>query len=104
METINKEGDRRNFSRQKKTILAIIALMERFSWAGKNSEIEFLKVIDNRIIPVEVKSGHRTKAKSLLVYKNKYAPPLQIKITANNLHRENPQMHNYPLYLAGKIK
>jgi len=77
---------------------------ELFSWAGKNSEIEFLKVVDNKVVPVEVKSGHRTKAKSLLVYKNKYAPPLQIKITANNLHRENPQVHNYPLYLAGKIK
>jgi predicted AAA+ superfamily ATPase len=42
---------------------------ELFSWTGKNSEIEFLKVIDNEVIPVEVKSGQRTKAKSLLVYK-----------------------------------
>jgi hypothetical protein len=25
-------------------------------------------------------------------------------ITANNLQRMNKQMHNYPLYLAGKIK
>jgi predicted AAA+ superfamily ATPase len=77
---------------------------ELFSWAGKNSEIEFLKVIDTTVVPVEVKSGQRTKAKSLLVYKNKYSPQLQIKITANNLQRENTQIHNYPLYLAGKIK
>lgn len=60
--------------------------------------------MDNAVIPVEVKSGQRTKAKSLLVYKNKYAPPLMIKITANNLHRESTRIHNYPLYLAGKIK
>ena len=77
---------------------------ELFSWAGKNSEIEFLKVTDNAVIPVEVKSGQRTRAKSLMVYKNKYAPPLLIKITANNLQRENTGIHNYPLYLAGKIK
>ncbi|NIM16764.1 MAG: AAA family ATPase [Candidatus Aminicenantes bacterium] len=75
-----------------------------FSWVGKDSEIEFLRVIDNRVVPVEVKSGARTKAKSLLVYKNKYSPQLQVKITANNLQRENKQMHHYPLYLAGKIK
>ena len=56
------------------------------------------------VVPVEVKSGERTKAKSLLVYKNKYSPELQVKITANNLQRMNKQMHNYPLYLAGKIK
>lgn len=76
---------------------------ELYSWVGKESEIEFLKVMDNAVIPVEVKSGQRTKAKSLLVYKNKYAPPLMIKITANNLHRESTPIHNYPLYLAGKI-
>jgi hypothetical protein len=52
---------------------------------------------------VEVKSGQRSKAKSLLVYENKYAPPLMIKITANNLQRESTRIHNYPLYLAGKI-
>jgi predicted AAA+ superfamily ATPase len=75
-----------------------------FSWAGKESEIEFLRVIDNTVVSIEVKSGQRTKAKSLLVYKNKYSPELVIKITANNLQRENKQVHNYPLYLAGKIK
>lgn len=77
---------------------------ELYSWAGKNSEIEFLRVINNTVVPVEVKSGARTKAKSLSAYKNKYSPALLIKITANNLHREDKQMHNYPLYLAGKIK
>ncbi|MCP5054108.1 MAG: ATP-binding protein [bacterium] len=75
-----------------------------YSWAGRNSEIEFLRVLNNVVVPVEVKSGARTKAKSLMVYKDKYSPQLQIKITANNLHRENKQIHNYPLYLAGKIK
>jgi uncharacterized protein len=77
---------------------------ELFSWAGKNSEIEFLRILDNAVVPVEVKSGSRTKAKSLSVFEKKYSPPLQIKISANNLNRENPKNHNYPLYLAGKIQ
>lgn len=74
-----------------------------FSWAGRNSEIEFLRVIDNKIVPVEVKSGLRTKARSLSVYVDKYSPELRIKISALNLHRENHRLHNYPIYLAGKI-
>jgi len=76
---------------------------------------EFLMAVDKRkakipadfsqktVIPVEVKSGSRVKSKSLSVYMDKYAPGLQIKISAINLHRENRQSHNYPLYLAGKI-
>lgn len=75
-----------------------------YSWTGRKSEIEFLRVIDNSVIPVEVKSGTRTKAKSLSVYADKYSPRLRIKISANNLHRTDNDMHNYPLYLAGKIK
>jgi uncharacterized protein len=74
-----------------------------YSWVGRSSEIEFLRILDNAVVPVEVKSGNRTKAKSLLVYNNKYSPGQQIKITANNLHRKNKQMQNFPLYLAGKI-
>jgi len=81
-----------------------VGCRELFSWAGKESEIEFLRVIHNTVVPIEVKSGERTKAKSLLVYKNKYSPEMVIKITANNLQRENKQAHNYPLYLAGKIR
>ncbi len=77
---------------------------ELFSWVGRNSEIEFLRVINNNIVPVEVKSGSRTKAKSLSVYINKYSPNLSIKISAINLNRENKKLYNYPLYLAGKIQ
>ncbi len=76
---------------------------ELFSWVGRSSEIEFLRVINNAVVPVEVKSGSRTKAKSLSAYRDKYSPELQIKISANNLQRDGGQMHNYPLYLSGKI-
>ena len=45
-----------------------------YAWKERNSEIEFLRVIKGNIVPVEVKSGNRTKAKSLQQYRKKYAP------------------------------
>ena len=36
-----------------------------YSWAERNSEIEFLRVRDGKVVPVEVKAGTRTQAKSL---------------------------------------
>jgi hypothetical protein len=89
------------FSKQEFTAMGYRDL---FSWAEKESEIEFLRVIDHTVVPIEVKSGERTKAKSLLVYKNKYSLERGIKITAKNIQRENKQAHNYPLNLARKIK
>ncbi|MCK4764480.1 MAG: hypothetical protein KAW12_19935 [Candidatus Aminicenantes bacterium] len=70
---------------------------------GKSSEIEFLRVMGDRVVPIEVKSGQRTRAKSLLFYRSKYSPELLIKVSANNLQREAGQLFNYPLYLAVKI-
>jgi len=66
-----------------------VDISKLYSWPERNSEIEFLRVVDENIIPVEVKSGTRTQAKSLGQFINKYSPEKAI--------------HNYPLYLAGKI-
>ena len=42
-----------------------------FSWEYARSEIEFLfKDLSGEVIPIEVKSGKRTRAKSLQVYGN----------------------------------
>jgi predicted AAA+ superfamily ATPase len=74
-----------------------------FSWQGRQSEIEFLCIIGNEITPIEVKSGIRTNSKSLAVYRQKYSPPLAIKISANTLDLNNDNFHHYSLYLAGLI-
>lgn len=75
-----------------------------YAWKERNSEIEFLRLIKGEIIPVEVKSGNRTQAKSLKQYNIKYSPPLAIKISAKRLV-QNPDniISNFPLYLAGRI-
>ena len=75
-----------------------------YSWTERNSEIEFLKVIDGNIVPVEVKAGTRVQAKSLKQYMLKYAPETAIKISSNPLTLNNDLViRNIPLYLAGRI-
>ncbi|MCP4764400.1 MAG: hypothetical protein GY870_21680, partial [archaeon] len=70
----------------------------------RNSEIEFLNVINDTIIPIEVKSGTRTQAKSLGQFIRKYYPEKAIKITGKALNKEKDRtIDYYPLYLAGEI-
>jgi len=74
-----------------------------FTWKGGVSEIEFLLQIDNSIIPVEVKSGFRTKrSKSLNAFIEKYNPPLAVKVSGRNFSFQDRTLH-IPLYAAGKI-
>jgi len=47
------------------------------------SRHSFVFEIDGNIIPVEVKSGFNTKAKSLQAFINKYNPRYSIKFTGN---------------------
>lgn len=75
---------------------------ELYSWAERNSEIEFLIYEDDKIVPVEVKAGHRTQAKSLQQFLMKYAPQKAYKLSAKQFSRTNTVI-NAPLYLAGKI-
>ena len=52
------------------------------SWTQATAEIEFILNNDEGdIIPVEVKSGRRTKAKSLQAYLDRYTPKKTIKLT-----------------------
>lgn len=51
---------------------------ERYSWQENKAEVEFLIEIDGKAIPIEVKSGSVTKAKSLSIFSGKYTPPFQI--------------------------
>jgi len=55
-----------------------------FSWGDARAEIEFIAADDQGdIIPIEVKSGKRTKAKSLQSYVAKCAPKKTIKLTGS---------------------
>ena len=73
-----------------------------FSWQEGKAELEFLAVVDGAVIPIEVKSGSNTKAKSLKVFSEKYKPPYQVIFSGLPMDIERAMgIHYYPLYLAG---
>ena len=69
-----------------------------FSWEEGTAEIEFLVQRNEYNIPLEVKSGHVVKAKSLLVYHKKYQPKQSIIISAKPSDHSNPSKLRIPLY------
>ncbi len=74
-----------------------------YSWVERNSEIEFLLIRDGKIIPLEVKSGLRTKAKSLQQYINKYAPSIALILSEKPFECKDGVKCYIPLYYAGSI-
>ena len=65
------------------------------------AEIDYVIEQDGNCIPIEVKSGDETKAKSLAVYKEKYHPQLRIRISNLNL-KISDDLLNIPLFYADK--
>jgi predicted AAA+ superfamily ATPase len=75
-----------------------------FSWQEHKAEVEFLVEVNGAVIPIEVKSGSITKAKSLKVFSEKYKPPYQVIFSGRPFDVEHKiGVHYYPLYLAGKF-
>ncbi|MDP4536002.1 AAA family ATPase [Alkalimonas collagenimarina] len=88
-----------NFIQQE---LAALGIEPTFSWSDARAEIEFV-IADQagNIIPIEVKSGKRTRAKSLQSYIDKCAPIKTIKLTGTQGSSTIEQQHFvYPLYYA----
>jgi len=79
-------------------------IQDIYSWRERTAEVEFLREIDGKIVPVEVKSGWVTQAKSLKVFSEKYNPPYRTIMSAKNLHVDTKNnVHRYPLYFASKF-
>ncbi len=75
-----------------------------YSWEYARCEIEFIyKTDDGNIIPIEVKSGKRTRAKSLSVYVQRYAPEKTIKLIGSTGSIQDSKALVLPLYYAAKI-
>ena len=74
-----------------------------FSWIERNSGIEFLLVKEDRIIPVEVKSGARTKAQSLQRYIRKYQPQCAIVLSEKLFSVKDGIKRYVPLVYADKL-
>lgn len=86
-----------NFVQQE---LAALGVDPSFSWSDARAEIEFILADGTgNVIPLEVKSGKRTKARSLQSYIEKCNPIKTIKLTGTQGSSPLEQQHLvYPLY------
>lgn len=76
-----------------------------FCWKERTSEVEFLRELDGKIIPVEIKSGWVTKSKSLKIFAEKYKPARRAIFSAKPLSIDlNKGLCRYPLYMIGRFQ
>lgn len=88
-----------NFVQQEFTAIGI---EPSFSWTDARAEIEFIVTNDlGEVMPVEVKSGKRTRAKSLGSYREKCHPTKTFKLTGTQGSPASEQINIVmPLYFA----
>ncbi|MDZ7925111.1 MAG: ATP-binding protein [Marinagarivorans sp.] len=91
-----------NFVQQE---LAVLGLEPTYSWGDARAELEFMISDDiGQIIPIEVKSGKRTKAKSLASYITKCEPHKMIKLTGTQGSPVTETVNIVmPLYFVGYL-
>ena len=69
-----------------------------------NLEIDFVTSINNKIIPIEVKSGRNTKGISIKNTVEKEGLEYGIIFSMNNINCNNPKIKLYPLYMVIFLK
>jgi uncharacterized protein len=75
-----------------------------FCWQENRAEVEFLLTMEDGVIPIEVKSGWITRAKSLQQFIDKYHPAYAVIMSGHPLKiQTSNKLHYYPLYLASKF-
>lgn len=72
-----------------------------YSWQQARAEIEFIhQCRDGTIIPVEVKSGSRTRARSLRSYLERYDPSHAVILAGKQGKKGSQRVQTWPLYDA----
>ncbi|HCH23515.1 MAG TPA: AAA family ATPase [Oceanospirillaceae bacterium] len=75
-----------------------------YSWTERNAELEFILRDDaGNIFPVEVKSGNRTKAKSLKSYIERYGPEKTVKLIGSAGGTQASNHLTVPIYYASRL-
>ncbi|MCL2129219.1 MAG: ATP-binding protein [Treponema sp.] len=84
--------------------LKTLGLMPVFYWGrdeGK-SEVDFVVQWRSEIVPIEIKSGIRTKSKSLEIYRDLYHPAHAIRTTLKGFG-VNDSLYSIPLYMISSF-
>ncbi len=84
--------------------LKLFENVETTYWLSKsgNAEVDFVIQTDGYIIPLEVKASTNVQAKSLKVYRNKYAPEKSIRTSLAD-YEINEGLFNIPLFMINKL-
>ena len=103
-ETMNQNFDFKGFTVENFVHNEIISLGHEHTYFGRSwrqAEVEFIfKNQQGDIVPIEVKSGKRTKAKSLNEYLERFHPKLAYKFSANIGGFREGVLQTLPLYYA----
>ena len=70
--------------------------------AGAESEVDFVIELNNKPVPIEVKSGVKGKLRSLAYYIKELAPEITLVLSQRNVQKLD-NMYFLPMYLVGKI-
>jgi len=85
--------------------LVVKGLYPTYSWNMRDAEIEFIvELPNNSILPIEVKSSSRTRAKSLKSYVERYQPESTMKLIGSVGSSKESGALVWPLYYASKIE
>lgn len=77
---------------------------EFYAWQEGRSEVEFVRNNEGDILPIEVKSGNVTHAKSLQRFIEKYESKYRTIMSGRPFKIDQRNgVHNYPLYLASRF-
>lgn len=71
----------------------------RYWSSGNQAEIEFLMQTNDKIIPIEVKSGIAVRGNSLVEFEKKYHPKIRLRYSMRNLTLDG-NLLNIPLFLS----
>ncbi|MDR1207064.1 MAG: ATP-binding protein [Rickettsiales bacterium] len=74
-------------------------------WTNNNAtaEIDFVLGLGSSIIPVEVKAATNLKAKSLIIYRDKFEPEIMIRTSLAD-YRQAGNLYDIPLYALAMTK
>ena len=77
-----------------------------YYWKNNNkSEVDFLLYTSDGIIPIEVKAGNNTQAKSLNIYNETYKPKYAIRISTKEFgYNPKTKIKSIPLYAVFLLK
>jgi predicted AAA+ superfamily ATPase len=68
----------------------------------QTAEVDFVCLVNQYLVPIEVKAEENVRSKSLAVYLEKYKPPFAVRLSMKNGGAELPLI-SAPLYLACRL-